>query len=222
VLFSRPYIETVRKNHDQVIDNVNLDTVLFCGWDEQRVERADVNISTFRRFIDENKDELTALQVIYGQSYKTRPLTLKIIKELYEKLSAPPFNLTLECLWESYYIKRQTAVKARGTLRMLTDIVSLIRFELGQMEELVPFADHVNARFKQWTFEKNAGNLHFTEEQMGWLRMVKDHIATSINIEKEDLELSPFDNQGGLGRFYQIFGNSYLDLLQEMNEALVA
>ena len=57
---------------------------------------------------------------------------------------------------------------------------------------------------------------------MNWLRMIKDHIATSLSIEPEDLELSPFDEKGGLGRFYQLFGNGYLDVLKEINEALVA
>lgn len=74
----------------------------------------------------------------------------------------------------------------------------------------------------RWTLAKNAGNIHFTEEQINWLRMIKDHIATSMSIEKDDLELSPFDSKGGLGRFYQLFGSGYLDVLKEMNEALVA
>ena len=61
-----------------------------------------------------------------------------------------------------------------------------------------------------------------TPEQMEWLQLVKDHIAASLSIQKEDLELSPFDRRGGLGRFYQVFGDKYEEILREMNRELVA
>ena len=63
--------------------------------------------------------------------------------------------------------------------------------------------------------------MHFTDEQMEWLRLVKDHIATSLSIEQSDLDLSPFDRKGGLGRFYEVFGEQYEAVLVEMNIELV-
>ena len=72
----------------------------------------------------------------------------------------------------------------------------------------------------KWTLAKNAGNVHFTEEQMVWLRMVKDFIAESMAISPEDLDLAPFNRYGGLGKFYELFGNGYEALLDEMNLAL--
>ena len=76
--------------------------------------------------------------------------------------------------------------------------------------------------FMQWTLRRNAGHIHFTDEQMEWLRLIKDHIAVSLSIEPEDLDLSPFDRKGGLGRFYDVFGDQYEAILQEMNVELVA
>ena len=64
--------------------------------------------------------------------------------------------------------------------------------------------------------------MHFTPEQMEWLQLVKDHIATSLSIQTEDLDLSPFDRKGGLGRFYEVFGEQYEAILTEMNRELVA
>ena len=64
--------------------------------------------------------------------------------------------------------------------------------------------------------------IHFTEEQMAWLRLVKEHIATSLSIEPDDLDLSPFDRRGGLGRFYEVFGEDYEKILMELNVELVA
>ena len=57
---------------------------------------------------------------------------------------------------------------------------------------------------------------------MEWLRLIKDHIAVSLSIEPEDLDLNPFDRRGGLGRFYEVFGTQYKEILAEMNIELVA
>ena len=110
----------------------------------------------------------------------------------------------------------------RGTVAQLTDLISIIRFEMGYADNLSPFADKVNYNFMQWTLRRNAGSVHFTEEQMDWLRLIKDHIAASLSIEPGDLDLSPFDRKGGLGRFYDVFGDEYEAVLQEMNVELVA
>ena len=57
---------------------------------------------------------------------------------------------------------------------------------------------------------------------MEWLRLIKDHIAASLSVVPEDLDLSPFDHRGGLGRFYEVFGEDYEKILMELNVELVA
>lgn len=215
----RDYIENVRRSHEQIIDNVNLDTVLFAGYDANQEETADRIIGTFREFIRENRDEIMALRIIYDQRYKDRPMAIAQLNALYEKLKAR--NITVDRLWDCYAIQQPDKVK-RGTLVQLADLVSLIRFELGEAETLAPFAERVNYNFQQWSFRHNAGAVHFTDEQMAWLRLIKDHIAVSLSVEPEDLDLSPFDRKGGLGRFYEVFGADYEKILMELNVELVA
>lgn len=215
----RDFIENVRRNHDQIIDSVNLDKVLFAGYSANREENADRVISTFKDFIEENKDEILALRIIYNEQYKNRPMVLKSLTELYQKLCAK--GVTVERLWDCYAIKQPDKVK-KGALAQITDLISLIRFQLGYADTLSPFADRVNYNFKQWTFRRNTGAVHFTAEQMEWLRLIKEHIITSLSILPEDLEYTPFDSKGGLGGFYQVFGEKYQEILDEMNEELVA
>jgi len=213
------YIDNIRRSHEQVIDNVNLDEVLFAGFDSQQEENADRVISSFRQFIDENRDEIIALRIIYDQKYKDRPMAIDGLKALYEKLKSK--GITVERLWDCYAIKKPERVK-RGTMAQLSDLISIIRFEMGYTENLAPFDDRVNYNFMQWTLRRNAGAVHFTDEQMEWLRLVKDHIAVSLSIETSDLDLNPFDRKGGLGRFYEVFGDKYEAILMEMNVELVA
>lgn len=196
---NRDFIENIRRSHDQVVDTVNLDSVVFAGFDSQKEENADKVITSFREFIEENKDEIIALRIIYNESYKDRPMVIEQFKSLYEKLKKK--NITIERLWDCYYIKFTDKVK-RGTVAQLTDLISIIRFEIGTTDELTSFADRVNANFKEWTFRKNAGYSQFTEEQMEWLRLIKDHIISSLSILDEDLDYTPFDHKGGLLGFY--------------------
>lgn len=216
---NRNFIENIRRSHDQVIDTVNLDSVVYAGFDSQREENADKVITTFREFIEENKDEIIALRIIYNENYKDRPMVIEQLKSLYEKLKKK--NITVERLWDCYYIKFTNKVK-RGTVAQLTDLISIIRFEIGATDELTSFADRVNANFKEWAFRKNAGYSQFTEEQMEWLRLIKDHIISSLSILDEDLDYTPFDHKGGLLGFYEAFGDNYKNILNEMNVALVA
>lgn len=215
----RDFIENMRRSHEQIIDNVNLDTVLFAGFDKEQEKNVDRVLTTFREFIKENKDEIIALRIIYSETYKNRSMAIDSLKKLYEKLKTR--GITVERLWDCYAIKSSEKVK-KSTMAQLTDLISIIRFELGYADSLQPFADRVNYNFMQWTLKRNAGAVHFTEEQMEWLRLIKDHIAASLSAEPEDLDLNPFDRKGGLGRFYEVFGEEYEEILREMNIVLVA
>ncbi len=215
----RDYIENVRRSHDQIIDNVNLDAVRFAGFDAQQERSAEQAIASFRAFIEENKDEIIALRIVYSEQYKQRPMAIESLKKLYEKLKAK--GITVQRLWDCYALRKPDKVK-RGTVAQLTDLISLVRFELDYTDQLSPFADKVNYNFMQWTLHRNAGSVHFTDEQMDWLRLIKDHIVSSLSVTPEDLDLNPFDHKGGLGRFYAVFGRDYKAILQEMNEELVA
>ena len=216
----RDYIENVRKSHDQIIDNVNLDEITFSGWDSEHAEKAGETIEPFAQFIEENKNNIDALEIIYSQSYRTRPLTLKMVEELYSALQSTPYRLTTEKLWMAYSIRQPEKVREKSVVNKLADIISLVRFQLGQTKELRLFSDEINLRFRDWMLVKNAGHGQFTEEQTEWLRMIRDHIATSMSITMDDLDYTPFDAKGGRGKFYQLFGNQYEQVLEEMNYAL--
>ncbi len=61
----------------------------------------------------------------------------------------------------------------------------------------------------------------FTDEQVRWLEAIRDHVAGSVSIEMGDFELAPFNQRGGLGKAYQLFGEELGGLLEELNLELV-
>src|SRR3990167_576100 len=218
----RNTIIDIKKRSEQIIDTVSKDTVISAGHDAKAKEKAQSTVDTFKRFIEENKDELTALQIIYNKPYGNRYLTYEKIRQLAEAIARPPYLLTPEGLWTAYEQLEKSRVKGVGPQKLLTNIVSLVRFAIGKSDVLEPFPDTVNRRFNDWLIQQENDGKSFSPEQKEWLIMIKDHIATSISISMDDFELAPFHEKGGPVRVYQLFGRELDSVLEELNAVLVA
>ncbi|MET4080733.1 type I restriction enzyme R subunit [Pedobacter sp. UYP30] len=215
----RDYIMDVRKKYDQIIDGINIDEIVNIGWVKDQTENAQMVINSFSEWIVDHKDEITALQLFYGQSYQRRELTYKMIKELYGNLRTDAPTLAPLSVWKSY----EQLEKVNGSPKNeLVALVSLIRRVIGLDENLTAYDKTVDAHFKDWVFKQQAGTLKFSEEQMQWLRMIKDYVANSFHVDKEDFELDPFNKNGGLGKMWQLFGDRTEGIIEELNEVLAA
>ena len=214
------YIENVRKAHEQRIDLSNPDEVIEIGWDKDNKEKANELVKDFTRWMQQYKDELMALQIFYNQPFRRRELTYTMIKEVLEKLQNDKPMLAPMNVWRAYEALEQCNGSPRNEL---TAIVSLIRKVSGLDATLTAYDKTVDKNFQDWTFKKQAGNApKFTEEQMQWLRMIKDYVTNSFHIEKEDFDLNPFNALGGLGKMWQLFGDKTEEIINELNEALAA
>ena len=219
----REAIENARREREQVIDTVNLDQVVFSGFSVQAEDQARAVIASFAETLERHRDEIAALGFFFQQPYQRRALTFDMLEELHERLSRPPLMLTTDRLWAAYARVQAGQVKGADRRRQLTDLVSLVRFALGLETELRPFADEVDRRFQAWIFRHNAQRATaFTPEQTDWLRRMKDHIASSCCIEREDFDDAQLAGQGGLQRAWKLFGAELDVLMDEMNQELVA
>ncbi|MHB8481688.1 MAG: type I restriction endonuclease subunit R [Nitrospiria bacterium] len=210
----------MKKSMEQTIDTVSKDVVLESAFSEAAKERARGLVASFEKFIQENKDEITALQLLYSRPYSKR-LRFDDIKGLAEAIKTPPRSWTPEALWRAYETLDQSKVKGSGG-HILTDIVSLVRFALHQENELVPYEDQVDERFKNWLAQQENKGREFTDEQRQWLYLIKVHIVSNLKVELEDFDLSPFIQKGGAGKAVQVFGKNLVGLLNELNEVLAA
>jgi type I restriction enzyme R subunit len=214
------YIENVRRVHEQIIDTVNIDKVNRAEWDRDAVLRADELISDFKAYLENHKDEITALKIFYNQPYQRREVTFAMIKEVLERLRMDKPQLAPMRVWQAY--EQIEKVNGNSPRSELTALVSLIRRVTEIDPVLTAYDLTVNRNFQDWVFGKQAGTLKFSEEQMNWLRMIKDHVTNSFHLELEDLDYHPFDTLGGRGRMYQLFGDEMNGIISEMNEALAA
>ena len=210
----------VRRSYEQMIDSASADTVVSEGFSVDATDRARRQVESFRRFIEENRDQITALQVLYDQP-PGGFFTYADIKGLANAIARPPHRWTTEDLWAAY--KTLDASKVRGSgHRVNTDLVSLVRYAIGLTDELVAYPDLVNERFEAWLQQQRNAGRAFTVEQVAYLRLIRDHLATSVMIAPYDFKSPPFSTHGGYGRARQLFGEELTPLMDELMEALVA
>lgn len=216
----RNYIVDVRKKYDQIIDHINLDEVTNIGWVKDMDAAAELTISNFTAWIEANKDEITALEIFYDQPFRRRELTYSMIKDLSEKLKTEQPLLAPLNVWRAFEQLKQTNGDPKNELMAL---VSLIRKVSDIDTTLTGYDKVVDKNFQTWVFKKQAGTTtKFTEEQMQWLRMIKDYVAASFHLDREDFELDPFNRNGGLGKMWQLFGEYTDEIIEELNEVLAA
>ncbi|MDZ8241996.1 MAG: type I restriction-modification enzyme R subunit C-terminal domain-containing protein [Nostoc sp. ChiQUE01a] len=209
----RNFLKGIKTKNDQIIDDISQDVILQAGFDATAKDKAMGTVESFREFIEANKDEITALEILYNQPYGQRKLTYEQIKQLANALERPPRYLTPEKLWDAYTQLEADKVKGAGVQKLLTDIISLVRFAMGETQTLEPYGLTIEEKFQEWV----AGR-EFTAEQMAWLQKIKEHIATSVRIEAEDLQEMPQEAYQG----YRLFGNDLMSILDELNEVLAA
>lgn len=95
----RNVIKIIKKKTDIIIDEGTTDEVTAAGYDLKQAEK---RTTSFREFMEANKNELLALQILYSQPYPKRRLTYASIRELATRLSDPPHHLTTADVWQAY------------------------------------------------------------------------------------------------------------------------
>ncbi len=168
----RNLLKKIAKAAEQTIDIISRDTLLYAGPAQQTTQAGAQLATSFREYIEQNKAEITALQLLYSRPYKQR-LTEKMLKELEKKLREQHM-------------------------------------------------DKDKAHAQQSTINSQPSGPVFTPEQLSWLNLIRDHIATSLSIDQEDFESVPFNQIGGLGKAHQLFGDKLPALLDELNTVLAA
>ena len=219
----REAILSVRRSLDQVIDEQTPDVLLKAGFSDEALQKARTMLTSFKKFIEDNKDEIEAIKILYSRPYRAG-LRFKHVKELASKLNQAPFYVdpkypeSVGTLWRAYELTEPQKVRGKG--KQLVDVVALVKHAIDPSTLLSPMGMTVEERYQEWLGDKEKLGVTFTMDQKKWLDAIKDHIASSLAIEQDDLEEVPFNTIGGLGRAYELFGETLAPILDELNMRL--
>lgn len=223
-VFTGPLItllDTIRRDHEQTIDHDNLDTLLAAEWAGDTTANANAIARDFEDWLAAHRDEIEALSIWFSQPARRSEITYPMVKALLDAIKADRPRLVPAYVWRAY--AHLDDYKGAAPVGELTQLVALVRRVAGLDTTLVTNEDRVRKNFQAWILNRHSGSGEkFSEEQMDWLRMIRDHVATSVRIERDDLDYAPFDGKGGLGRMHALFGAGMDGVMDEMNEALSA
>jgi len=215
----RARIVEIRQSHDLVIDELSRDTLL----DAHGVvdtEKARHLVQSWSQYIEDHKDEIAALHVLYSQP-KTGRVAYAQIRELAERIKRPPYSWTPDLLWNAYEAVDGATVR-HSDRHVVTDLITLVRYALGQDDQLVPYPETVQQRYVGWLLQQEQAGVTFTERQRWWLDRIAEVIATSAGITTEDLDNAPFAEHGGLDAAAKILGPGAQTILDQLNVELTA
>jgi type I restriction enzyme R subunit len=210
----------LRRTYEQAIDDTSADRITRAEFSKDATDRARETVQSFEKYLQENRDEITALQILYSRPYKQR-LTYAQVKELAHAVERTERRWTPENLWKAYEALDKSKVHGSGP-RVLTDILQIVKYALHQDEELIPFPELVNERFDGWLLRQRQRGRKFTPEQMEWLCAIRDQVATSLGVSPDDFQYTPFVERGGLGKAYAVFGDQLGSLLTDLSDVLAA
>jgi type I restriction enzyme R subunit len=214
-------LDGIRRDKEQTIDHENPDTLIGAGWAGDAKENAETMVKDFAAYLDENRDQIEALTIFYSQPARRSKITYAMIKAVLDALKTDRPKLAPLRVWHAYAILDE--YKGSDPANELTALVALIRRVCGIDPKIAPYADTVRRNFQTWILKRHSSvGAKFTAEQLEWLHMIRDHITTSIHLDRDDLDMAPFGGKGGLGKMYQLFGDQMDDVITELNEALAA
>ncbi|MHB1423320.1 MAG: type I restriction endonuclease subunit R [Gemmataceae bacterium] len=216
----RNLVVSINKALEQVIDEVTADELMEAGFSAQAKAKVEALVKDFRQFIQDHKDELEAIRLLYSRPYRSG-LRYRHLKELAAVLERPPLSAKPERIWRAFEAVEPAAVKGKGG-KPVVNLIALVRHALDPAEPIVPFTLTVEERYQAWMAAKRAAGVTFTPEQRKWLDAIRDHIANSLRVEVDDLDEPPLREMGGLGKAHEVFGDQLPILLDELNGSLAA
>lgn len=217
----RGILVEIQSRNEQTLDTVSVDELLDgTGFAAEDTQKARATVESFRQFIEENKDEITALQLIFNRPHGQRNLTFAQIKELAAILEQPPHTWTTERLWRAYAQLERDRVRGVNQRRVLADLVALVRHAVQMDDELTPYPEQVSQRYRDWLTAQEAGGRTFSAEQRWWLDRIAEHIGVNLSVRADDLSMGEFYNKGGQFAAQRVFGNQLANILDELNSVL--
>src|SRR5690554_2336818 len=217
-------IDSIRRDKEQTIVHDDLDSVINIGWAGETEENAKTLTEEFAAWLKEkaqqDADQIEALHIYFNTPARRSEVTYSQIAELLDTLRQERPKLAPLRVWQAY--AHLDDYKGDNPVTELTALVALIRRVCGLDATLTTHSSTVRRNFQRWILQTHAGSGEkFNEEQMNWLHLIRDHIANSFHLEQDDLDMSPFDAQGGLARMYQLFGDKMGWVIEEMNREMV-
>ncbi|MCB1242407.1 MAG: DEAD/DEAH box helicase family protein [Verrucomicrobiales bacterium] len=219
----RDLLEAKRRKADVTIDHLTGDTLISAGYDEEKARQL---VTSWKQFLEDNQDEITALQILYNKPHAKRHLVYEELKTLAEAVGRPPYHIAPAEVWKAYEHLEKRPVTA-DPVKILTNLITLVRHAVDpEATPLAPFPEVVESRYQLWLGQQGE---RFTEAQRHWLEVIKNTIALNgaFPTDEQDDYLEAWENVDSkegvpFAVARKAFGGDPRDIIEELNAVLVA
>ena len=163
------------------------DEVIYKGFSK---ESARSLIETFEKYLQDNKDSIEALRIIYNS--ENTVITYSMLTDLKDKLSSANSLFTPFHLWSNYKILDEDGVvedfDKKQNVNALTNLIQLVRFAYGRTAELSSLFTGYGQRFNLYCGQVQRT---LTDEQKEIMRQIAVYVVNEGSFSLS--ELNSFD-----------------------------
>ncbi len=242
----RDLLEAKRRKADVTIDHLTGDTLISAGYDEEKARQL---VTSWKQFLEDNQDEITALQIIYNRPHAKRHLVYEELKTLAEAIARPPYHIAPAEVWKAYEHLEKRPLTT-DPVKTLTNLITLVRHTVDrQITPLAPFSELVETRFQQGFAQQQSVKVaeasslssstdqrqdvsatpRFTESQIHWLKVIKNYVALNgaFATDDQDADLNAWqsvDSDEGVPLVVarKAFGGDPKEIIKKPNTILFA
>ena len=166
-----------------------------------KVDKPEDYIESFTKFIQDNRNTIYAINIICT---KPQELDRQSLKELKMILDEKGYS-------EQFL---NTAWKSMTNVEIAADIIAFIR-TLSMGTDLISPAQRIKNAIAKIRQKKE-----WTKVQLRWIDRFEKQLLAETILQKQDLDVKPFIDEGGFRRLDLIFNNELEDLIKELNDNL--
>ena len=141
------------------------------------IEEAHETTAAFEKYVDEHKDEIEALRIIYNN--REEPITYVMLKDLENRLKLENNKFNPSQLWNTYaLIAPESVVKfsTREEKDAITNIIQLVRYAFHQITILNSLHSTATQYFNLWCGQTQRS---LSEEQKSLMKQIVAYIGSN-------------------------------------------
>ena len=173
-----------------MVESGDDDKVLYAGFSK---ESAKTYIENFEKYLDDNKDSIEALRVIYNS--EDTLITHEMLMELQDRLLAESRQYGAYQIWKNYKLLDEQgdveALDGKANVNALTNLIQIVRYAYKKNQKLTSLINGYAQRFSLYC---GRAQRVLTEDQKDIMQQIAEYIIndgaiTVMELNETDTEL---------------------------------
>lgn len=173
-----------------MVESGDEDQVLYSGFSK---ESAKTYIENFEKYLEDNKDNIEALRIIYN--LENTIITHDMLMELRDRLLAESRQYGVYQIWKNYKLLDEQgdveALDGKENVNALTNLIQIVRYAYGKNQKLTTLINGYAQRFSLYCGQNQR---ELSEEQKNIMQQIADYIVNDgaisvMELNETDTEL---------------------------------